>query len=133
MDLTYNAAAAGDGRFTLPLRGADGKAYWILLNDKLAELTDPTLGTARWIQDGVVYAENSGRECYDYKGNLLNTFKNYWYSSTNYIYRGIENGIVCMTSDDKDNDRTRGYYKTDGTPAFEIDFSTGVEVTELGF
>ena len=105
----------------------------MLLNEKLEELTEPTLGIARWIQDGTVYVEHNGLECYDYKGNLLSTFKNYWYTSDSYVYRGVENGVVCVSYDDKDNNRTRGYYKADGTPAFEIDFSTGVEVTELGF
>lgn len=132
-DVVYNTAA-GDGHFTLPLRGADGKIYWVLLNEKLEELTEPTLGAARWIQNGAVYVEtNNGLECCDLKGSLLNTFKNYAYTSYNYVYRGVENGVVCVYSDDRDNNRTHGYYKTDGAPAFEIDFSTGVEVTELGF
>lgn len=122
-------AVAGDGYFTLQLAGADGRGYWILLNEKLEELTEPILGEVAKIADGVVYViDGYTLKWYDISGKLLCTFGNDGYSLNN-KYLGIENGIVCMSYFNQNKDHVIGYYNADGSSAFEIDFSTGTEVT----
>ena len=133
-EVSYAFVVAGDGCFALLLTGADREVYWILLNEKLEDLTEPTQSTVAKTSDGVVYAiEGSKPKRYEIGSKL----KRYDISdeffqvieSGGYSLHGIENGIICMSYTDQNGDLVIGYYRADGSPAFEIDFSTGTEVT----
>ena len=113
-------SVTGEGYTAIALKGADNRVYTMLLDKELKEVWDsPILGIPSAITGGTLYLfdpDNTSTVCsYDLKGNPLGkiegiTRQNFW----------PEDGIITDS---------RAYFSHDGTPAFEIDYTTGKLVT----
>ena len=95
----------------------------MLMDKDLKELWDsPILGEPFAITKDTLYlidADNNGTLCtYDLKGNPISKVERVDWSDMPWP----DDGILSSSYH-------KGFYKTDGTPAFEIDYSTGKLVT----
>lgn len=112
-----------EGYTTVAMRGADSRIYTMLMDKDLKELWDsPILGEPFAITKDTLYlidADNNGTLCtYDLKGNPISKVERVDWSDMPWP----DDGILSSSYH-------KGFYKTDGTPAFEIDYSTGKLVT----
>ncbi len=113
-------SVTGEGYTAIALKGADNRVYTMLLDKELKEVWDsPILGIPSAITGGTVYLfdpDNTSTVCsYDLKGNPLGKVEgvdryNFWPAD----------GIITDS---------RAYFSPDGSPAFEIDYTTGKLVT----
>lgn len=113
-------SVTGEGYTAIALKGADSRVYTMLLDKELKEVWDsPILGIPSAITGGTLYLfdpDNTSTVCsYDLKGNPLGKVEgvdryNFW----------PEDGVITSS---------RAYFSPDGSPAFEIDYTTGKLVT----
>jgi len=113
-------SVTGEGYTAIALKGADSRVYTMLLDKELKEVWDsPILGIPSAITSGTLYLfdpDNTSTVCsYDLKGNPLGKVEgvdryNFW----------PEDGVITSS---------RAYFSPDGSPAFEIDYTTGKLVT----
>ena len=113
---TSYPSVIGEGYTAIALKGADNRVYTMLLDKDLKEVWDePILGIPSAITGGTVYLfdpDNTSTLCsYDLKGKLLGEIKN-----VNRNAFQPEDGVIYVPGE---------YLKPDGTPAFEIDYTTG--------
>ena len=102
------------------LKGADNKAYSMILDENMKDVLDsPIPGFPIAMRDGVLYLQDqddrSVIHCYDLEGKELAEI------SADPSRNWYEEGIILS--------REKQFLKTDGTPAFEIDYSKGKLVT----
>lgn len=113
-------SVTGEGYTAIALKGADNRVYTMLLDKELKEVWDsPILGIPSAITGGTVYLfdpDNTSTVCsYDLKGNPLGKIE-----GANRRLFWPEDGIITDS---------RAYFSPDGSPAFEIDYTTGKLVT----
>ncbi len=102
------------------LKGADNKAYSMILDENMKDVLDsPIPGSPIAMRDGVLYLQDQDNSsvihCYDLEGKELAEI------SADPSQNWYEEGIILS--------REKQFLKTDGTPAFEIDYSEGKLVT----
>lgn len=114
------APVTGDGYTAICLIGADNKVYTMLLDKDMKDLLDaPIPGGPRAVRDGVLYIadqdSNTLCHCYDLKGKELGEVPN-----VDPSLNWMEEKILLSQ---------QAFVKPDGSPAFEIDYSSGKLVT----
>ena len=118
---TYTPVTA-EGYTAVAMVGADDRIYTMLMDKDLKELWDaPIPGVPFAITKDTLYlfgADNNGTLCTDLKGNPIGKVEQVDGSDMPWP----DDGILSSSYH-------KGFYKTDGTPAFEIDYSTGKLVT----
>ena len=113
-------SVTGEGYTAIALKGADNRVYTMLLDKELKEVWDsPILGIPSAITGGTVYLfdpDNTSTVCsYDLKGSPLGKIE-----GANRRLFWPEDGVITDS---------RAYFSPDGSPAFEIDYTTGKLVT----
>lgn len=120
MTSDYNYFVTGDGCAAIILRGADNKYYTMLLDKSMKDMLDaPILGTPAAIRDGVLYINDSNNGklcCYDLKGKQIGEIPN-----VDFYRNQFEEGIIVTNQNE--------FLKPDGTPAFEVSYSGGKQIT----
>lgn len=118
---SYSPFPVVDGKTAaIRLKGADNKAYTMIPDENMKDVLDsPIFGYPVAMEDGVLYLGDPDNSsviyCYDLKGKKLAEI------SADTSRNWFEDGIIV--------DNEKQFLKTDGTPAFEIDYSKGKLVT----